>query len=82
MENDKSYNTNSMNSTQNNQSTQRTQSINRMIGNSILKAGILIYILGFVFLFFVGQNYTGFWSFIAPFSIVLGIILISVGLIK
>ena len=51
-------------------------------GETYLKTGIFIYALGFVFLAFVGQNYTGFFSFIAPFSIVTGIILISVGLIK
>lgn len=51
-------------------------------GESILKSGIIVYIAGFFFLFFVGQDYTGFFSFIAPFSIVLGIILISIGLAK
>ncbi len=58
------------------------EKIKSIKGDSFLKSGIVIYILGFIFLFFVGQNYTGFFSFIAPFSIVLGIILISVGLIK
>ncbi len=51
-------------------------------GTTLLKSGIVIYALGFVFLYFVYQNYTGFMSFLAPFSIVLGIILISIGLIK
>ncbi len=51
-------------------------------GDSILKIGLVIYGLGFAFLYFVGNNYTGVFSFIAPFSIVFGIILISIGLIK
>ncbi len=56
--------------------------IKNIKGDSLLKPGIVIYIFGFIALFFVGQNYTGAFSFIAPFSIVFGIILISVGLIK
>ncbi|MBU1077339.1 MAG: hypothetical protein KKH98_08600 [Spirochaetes bacterium] len=56
--------------------------IRQVKGDSLLKSGILIYFFGFISLFFVGQNYTGLFSFIAPFSIVSGIILISIGLIK
>lgn len=58
------------------------QKLKNIKGSTFLKTGILIYFLGFVFLSMVGQNYTGFMSFLAPFSIVLGIILISVGLLK
>ncbi len=47
-----------------------------------LYTGLTSYFLGFIFLFFMGQDYTGIWGFLAPFSIILGIILISVGLIK
>lgn len=56
--------------------------IKNIKGNFFLKSGIVVYFLGFLFLSMVGQNYTGFMSFIAPFSIILGVILISVGLIK
>lgn len=58
------------------------EKIKALKGDSLLKSGIFIYILGFILLFFVGLNFTGFFSFLAPFSIVLGIVLISVGLIK
>ena len=47
-----------------------------------LYTGLISYFSGFIFLFFMGQDYTGIWGFLAPFSIVMGIILISVGLIK
>ncbi len=50
--------------------------------STYLYTGLVTYLLGFIFLFFVGNNYTGFWSFMAPFSIVSGIILISIGLAK
>ncbi len=56
--------------------------IKNIKGDAFIKYGIIIYILGFIFLFFVGQNYTGFFSFIAPFSIVFGVIVISIGLAK
>ena len=42
-----------------------------------LYTGLTSYFLGFIFLFFMGQDYTGIWGFLAPFSIILGIILIS-----
>lgn len=58
------------------------EKLKKINGDSILKSGIVIYILGFIFLYFVEQNYTGFWSFMAPFSIILGVILISIGLLK
>ena len=61
---------------------EKYEKLKNVSGNTLLKSGIVIYICGFIFLYFVGQNYTGFWSFFAPFSIVLGVILISVGLIK
>jgi len=56
--------------------------IKKLSGGQILKLGILVYLCGFGFLYLVGNNYTGFWSFMAPFSIVFGVILISIGLIK
>lgn len=56
--------------------------IKSLKGDHILISGIFIYGLGFVSLYFVGNNYTGFASFFAPFSIVLGIILVSIGLAK
>lgn len=56
--------------------------IKNIKSKTYLISGIIIYFLGFFFLSLVGQNYTGFMSFLAPFSIVLGIILISVGLLK
>jgi hypothetical protein len=51
-------------------------------GKTLLTTGLIVYFSGFVFLSFVGQNYTGFMSFFAPFCIVTGIILISLGLLK
>lgn len=58
------------------------EKIKSIKGDRILKAGVVIYILGFFFLYFAGNNYTGFFSFLAPFSIVFGVILMSIGLIK
>ncbi|MBN1898718.1 MAG: hypothetical protein JW827_08075 [Spirochaetes bacterium] len=58
------------------------EKIKQIKGSAFLKAGVAVYFLGFLFLGMIGQNYTGFMSFLAPFSIISGIILISVGLIK
>lgn len=43
--------------------------------------GAAVYILGFVFLAFVGQNYTGVMSFLAPATILTGALIIVVGLL-
>ncbi len=56
--------------------------LKKIKGSSFLYTGLVSYFMGFLFLFFMGQDYTGIWGFLAPFSIVSGIILISVGLIK
>jgi hypothetical protein len=44
-------------------------------------AGILVYILGYVFLSFVGNNYTGVMSFLAPAFILCGAIITVVALV-
>ncbi|MDD5066719.1 MAG: hypothetical protein PHF84_06690 [bacterium] len=56
--------------------------IKNIKGDSILKFGAFVYILGFLFLFLVGQNYTGLFSVVAPLSIVLGALVISIGLAR
>jgi hypothetical protein len=43
--------------------------------------GIAIYLLGFVFLYFTGNNYTGVMSFLAPASIIFGALIIVIGLL-
>lgn len=47
----------------------------------LVVVGIIAYILGFVFLSFVGNNYTGVMSFMAPAFILLGVLITVLGLI-
>jgi len=43
--------------------------------------GIAVYLFGFLFLYFTGNNYTGVWSFLAPASIIFGALIIVIGLL-
>jgi hypothetical protein len=44
-------------------------------------AGIAIYLIGYIFLSFVGNNYTGVMSFLAPAFILGGALVLVLGLI-
>jgi hypothetical protein len=43
--------------------------------------GIAIYLVGFLFLYLTGNNYTGVMSFLAPASIIFGALIIVIGLL-
>lgn len=58
------------------------EKIKNIRGDSVIKTGVFTYLLGFILLFFVGQDYTGFFSFLAPFSIIAGVVVISIGLAR
>jgi len=49
--------------------------------DNFIIVGIAFYLLGFFFLSFVGNNYTGVMSFLAPASILSGALIIVVGLL-
>ena len=49
--------------------------------NLYLLLGILVYIAGYFFLRLVGNNYTGIMSFLAPFFILSGALIIVLGLL-
>lgn len=45
----------------------------------ILAIGLIIFALSFLFIFMVGKNPEGFMGFLAPFTMLVGIILIVIG---
>jgi hypothetical protein len=49
--------------------------------DSYIILGIAVYLMGFFFLSFVGNNYTGVMSFLAPASILTGALIIVIGLL-
>ena len=49
--------------------------------DSYILIGIGIYLVGFLFLYLTGNNYTGVMSFLAPASIIFGALIIVIGLL-
>jgi drug/metabolite transporter (DMT)-like permease len=44
-------------------------------------AGVFVFFLGFVLMAFVGKNHHGLLGFLAPFSLVSGLVLCVVGMV-